>query len=89
MSSCITQQVFGYNQKLDQNIAYVGPSLRHPSFEILDEYFGYKTAAEGKYSPRLFAALWHWASTIQRHCVHTHYKYVAGKDLNGKNKAWK
>ena len=35
-------------------------------------------------SPRLFAALWHWASTIQRHCVHTHYKYVAGKDLNGK-----
>ena len=35
-------------------------------------------------SPRLFAALWHWASTIQRDCVHTHYKYVAGKDLNGK-----
>ena len=33
---------------MDQNIAYVGPSLRHPSFEILDEYFGYKTVAEGK-----------------------------------------
>ena len=27
--------------------------------------------------------------TIQRDCVHTHYKYVAGRDLNGKNKASK
>ena len=40
-------------------------------------------------SSRLFAVLWHWASTIERHCVHTDYKYVAGMDLNCKNKAWK
>ena len=23
-------------------------------------------------TPRLFAMLWHWASTIQRDCIHTH-----------------
>ena len=44
-------------------IAYVGPSLRHPSLN-----FGTKRPPKGS-SPRLFAALWHWASTIQRDCV--------------------
>ena len=63
-------------------------SLRRPLSEtpviLFWKIFGYKTAAEGKY--RLFAALWHWASTIQRDCVHTLYIYVAGRNLNGKKK---
>ena len=56
-------------------------------FKFLTNISATKRPPKGN-RPRLFAALWHWASTIQRDCVHTYYEYVAGKDLNGKKSFW-
>ena len=69
MSSCITQQVFW------DTITKVRSTYSTRQFKFWTNISATKRPPKGS-SPRLFAALWHWASTIQRHCVHMHYKYV-------------
>ena len=71
---------------MDQNIAYVGPSLRHPSFEILDEYISATKRPPKGSIALVFLQRCDTEQVQYKGIVHTYYKYVDGKDLNGKIK---